>query len=206
MAYPPRLCFEGAVYHVTARGNNRQPIFLKARDYHTYLDRLRRAKERFMFTLHAYALMPNHVHLIIEPSPKTTISQIMQSLGVTYTKLFNKRYGRVGHVFQGRFHSRLIEKDAYLLVASRYVHRNPVRAKLCAQPEDYPWSSYRAYIDRRTDGWRLADPEFVLSLIDLGLHTSAEQRSAYRQFVENPFPADLVEHLRDENLRDARHL
>ena len=181
MGYPPRLCFDGAIYHVTARGDNREPIFLDTEDYRRYLTLLRRYKDRFRFTLYAYALMPNHVHFIIEPAPNTTISRIMQCLTITYTKWFNHRYRRVGHVFQGRFHSRLIEKDAYLLVASRYVHLNPVRAKLVRRPAEYLWSSYRVYLEPARDSFGLVDPATVLSLIDPNTH---DQRASYRDFVE----------------------
>ena len=181
MGYPPRLCFDGALYHLTARGDNREPIFLDAADYQHYLLLLRRYKDHFRSKLHAYALMPNHVHLILEPAPETTVSRIMQCTGITYTKYFNRRYGRVGHVFQGRFHSRLIEKDAYLLVASRYVHLNPVRAKLVRRPADYLWSSYRAYQDPPHDPLRLVDTADVLSLINPGTHFP---HSSYSEFVE----------------------
>ena len=181
MPYPPRLCFDGAMYHVTARGNNRAPIFLDERDYRRYLHFLRRYKDQFQFKLHAYALMPNHVHLLLEPAPGTTVSRIMQCLGIIYTKHFNHRHGRMGHVFQGRFHSRLIDKEVYLLVASRYVHLNPVRAQLAGRAEEWPWSSFRAYQDPPEDPLHLTDPEEVLHLISAAVN---RQRSGYRAFVE----------------------
>ncbi len=184
MGYPPRFCFDGALYHVTARGNNREPIFLDERDYRQYLRLLRQYKDRFQFTLHAYALMPNHVHLILEPAVETTVSRVMQCLTIAYTKWFNRRYRRVGHVFQGRFHSKLIDKETYLLVASRYVHLNPVRANLVRQPADYPWSSYRAYHDPAQDPLRLTDTVAVLGLVSPG---AQRPRDAYREFVEAPF-------------------
>lgn len=181
MGYPPRLCFDGALYHVTARGDNKESIFLDEADYQQYLMLLRRYKDRFHFTFHAYALMTNHVHLIVEPAVGTAVSQIMQCLTSTYTKYFNRRHGRVGHVFQGRFHSRLIEREVYLLVASRYVHLNPVRANVVRRPADYPWSSYRAYRHPSSDPLDLVDPDILLSLV-----TQDErcQREAYRDFVE----------------------
>jgi REP element-mobilizing transposase RayT len=135
----------------------------------------------FQFTLHAYALMPNHVHLILEPAPATTVSRIMQCLGITYARYFNTRHGRVGHVFQGRFHSRLIDREVYLLVASRYVHLNPVRAKLVGRAEEWPWSSFRAYQDPAEDPLRLTDAEAVLCLVSAAVD---RQRSGYRAFVE----------------------
>lgn len=189
MAYPPRVCFDGAIYHVTARGNNRETVFLEGSDYRRYLDLVARYKARFHFRLHAYALMPNHVHLLLAPAPGTTISHLMQCLTIAYTKWFNRRHGRVGHVFQGRFHSRLIAEDAYLLVASRYVHLNPVRAKLTPHPAAYPWSSYRAYHDPLPPARRLVDIETVLSLVDPG---TSDPRNAYRRFVESLRISDIA--------------
>lgn len=184
MAYPPRVHFEGAVYHVTARGDNREAVFLDSEDYRKYLALIARTKKQVQFKLHAYALMPNHVHLIVEPHESVTISRIMQGITIAYTKWFNNRYSRVGHVFQGRFHSRLIEQDAYLLVASRYIHRNPVRAKLVAQPADYPWSSYRAYLGQGNDSDGFVDVDLVLQLVSS--HPIA-QKLGYRDFVETAF-------------------
>ncbi len=193
MGYPPRLCFEGALYHLTVRGNNREPIFGDDTDRHQYLRLLKRYKDRFRFTLHAYALMTNHVHVILEPAGGTTVSRIMQCLTITYTKYFNRRYGRVGHVFQGRFHSRLIEKDTYLLVASRYVHLNPVHAKIVRHPADYPWSSYRAYRHPFENPLELVDVSTVLALLgSLFGSTTQDQRAAYCDFVERTSVSDTA--------------
>ena len=188
MGYPPRVCFDGALYHVTARGDNRESIFVDGEDYQRYLLLLRRNKERFRFKLHAYALMPNHVHLILEPAAETTVSRIMQCVTIAYTRFFNRRHNRVGHVFQGRFHSRLIDRDSYLLVASRYVHRNPVKAKLARAPAEWPWSSYRAYLDRSQDPLKLTDAADVLCLVDPN-HIE-QQVASYREFVETRIVAD----------------
>lgn len=184
MAYPPRLCFEGAIYHVTARGDNRESTFLDGEDYKKYLALLERNKAQLQFKLHAYALMPNHIHLLLEPGTTATVSRIMQGLTIAYTKWFNARHRRVGHVFQGRFRSRLIERDVYLLVASRYVHRNPVRAKLVRQPADYVWSSYRAYVNTQGDSGGFVDQGLVLALVGQDPST---QRVRYREFVEGAF-------------------
>lgn len=181
MARAPRICFDGALYHVTCRGDNREPIFLDDQDYQQYLLFLRRYKDQFGFLLYGYCLMPNHVHLVIEPSLSGTISKIMLCANTRYTQYFNRRYGRVGHLFQGRFHSRLIEKDAYLLAASRYVHLNPVAAHLCRRPDDYPWSSYQAYV-RGDDPLRLIDRECVLGLLGV---QAGNERQAYKEFVES---------------------
>lgn len=183
MPYPPRVCFEGAIYHVTMRGNNREAVFGDDQDYQEYLRRLSAYQRRLPFTLHAYALMPNHVHLLIAPAATATISRIMQCQTIAYTKYFNRRYQHSGHVFQGRFHSRLIKDDLYLLVASRYVHLNPVRAKLVGAPLDYRWSSYRAYQEPSKEAFPLVDPTLVLSIAGGGKTARWE---AYRTFVEDP--------------------
>ena len=186
MPYPPRVYFEGAVYHVTARGDNREPIFFDDEDRRVYLALLARYKRHFQFTLYAYALMPNHVHLVLKPASGTVISRIMQCFTIAYARTFNRRHGRVGHVFQGRFHSRLITEDVYLLVVSRYIHLNPVRAKLVRAPGDFVWSSYRAYQDGRS-GDDLTDTELVLGLVS---PRSERQRQDYCTFVEMPWRSE----------------
>lgn len=190
MAYPPRIYFDGAIYHVTTRGNNRQAIFFSEADFRRCLKLLCEYKRRFNFRLHAYTLMPNHIHLLIEPSTQATISRIMQSLSIAYTKYFNKRHKRVGHVFQGRFFSRVITEEPYLMVASRYIHRNPVRAKLALHPLKYPWSSYTAYASGE-DVWGLVYTNTVLELV-LPNGSAPRQRRAYCDFVESAFPADAA--------------
>jgi REP element-mobilizing transposase RayT len=190
MAYPPRICFPGAHYHITARGDNREPIFLDDIDYQQYWLLLRRYKDRFRFALHAYALMPNHVHLLLAAPAGVTISRLMQSLTIAYTRYFNQRHKRVGHVFQGRFHSRLMEDDTYLVVASRYVHLNPVRAKLVRDPAAWYWSSYGAYQEIPQDPLSLTDVEFVLAVATPG---SRQPRAAYRQLVESSLETESAD-------------
>ena len=190
MTYPPRLCFDGALYHITARGDNRERIFIDDADRRYYLSLLHRYKhERFHFKLHAYVLMTNHIHLILEPSPGTIVSRIMQCLAIVYTRYFNRRHNRVGHEFQGRFRSRLIDKDTYLLVPSRYVHLNPVRAGLVRHPQEHPWSSYQAYLNGQ-DPWGIVDTADVLNLVLLSNSAGSEERRlSYRLFVEAQWPS-----------------
>jgi REP element-mobilizing transposase RayT len=170
MTRPLRINFEGALYHVTARGNNKETIFLDERDYKKYFHFLERYKMRFDFRLHAYALMPNHVHLLLETG-KDPVSKIMQAIHTSYTMYFNTRHGRVGHVFQGRFKSLLCDRDAYLLELVRYIHLNPVRAGLAKNLKDYPWSSHKEYLGTK----QLVDTEMVLEMLG-GI-------SAYKDFV-----------------------
>jgi REP element-mobilizing transposase RayT len=145
MARPPRLEFPGAFYHIIVRGNQKQDIFVESQDRREYLKRLKRYKNERGFILYAYVLMTNHIHLLIE-TINTPISKIMQLINLTYTQYFNKKYGKVGHLFQGRYKSFLCDRDEYLLSLVRYIHLNPVRAKLVKGPGDYRWSSHKDYL------------------------------------------------------------
>jgi REP element-mobilizing transposase RayT len=144
MARAWRIEFAGALYHVLSRGNERRPIFADDRDRSRFLDLLAQSAERFDVEICAYVLMPNHYHLLLR-TRHPNLSRAMQWLGVSYTARFNRRHNRVGHLFQGRFKSILVQNEAYLLQLSWYIHRNPVRAGLVERLADYRWSSYRAY-------------------------------------------------------------
>jgi putative transposase len=141
MARPIRIEYEGALYHVTCRGNARQKIFLKDKDYRDFLDVFRDVIERTRWLAHAYCLMGNHYHLLIE-TPQANLSQGMRQLNGVYTQRFNRRNNRVGHIFQGRYKAYLVEKGPYYLELCRYIVLNPVRAGMVRTPEDWPWSSY----------------------------------------------------------------
>lgn len=142
MARPLRIEFPGAIYHVTSRGNARRKIFLGDEDREAFLSTLAWVVERCHWICHAYCLMDNHFHLIIE-TPDPNLSRGMRQLNGVYTQGFNRRHRKVGHLFQGRFKGILVERDSYLLELARYVVLNPVRAKMRKALEDYVWSSYR---------------------------------------------------------------
>jgi putative transposase len=143
MARPLRICIPGAVYHLTSRGNAREAIVRDEIDRLAFLRTLARVVDRFGWLCHSYCLMDNHYHLVIE-TPQPNLSSGMRQLNGLHAQFFNGRYDRCGHVFQARFRSLLVEKDSYLLAVCRYVVLNPVRAGICEQPEEWPWSSYRA--------------------------------------------------------------
>jgi len=143
MARPLRIEFPGAVYHVTSRGNGREDIYLSDADREIFLKVLSHVVERFGWVCHAWCLMTNHYHLMIE-TPKGNLSKGMRQLNGVYTQRFNRSHGRVGHVFQGRYKAILIEKEAHLLELCRYIVRNPVAAGMVKLPEDWPWSSYQS--------------------------------------------------------------
>jgi REP element-mobilizing transposase RayT len=143
MARPLRLEYEGAVYHVTSRGNAREAIFRVDPDRELFLEVLGATVERFGWVCYAYCLMTNHYHLLLE-TPEPNLSRGMRHLNGVYTQGFNRRHMRVGHVLQGRFKSIVVEKESHLLELARYVVLNPVRAKMVRSARDWPWSSYRA--------------------------------------------------------------
>lgn len=143
MARPLRIEYPGAVYHLTARGNARQPIFREAEDRQRFLRTLDQVVGRYGWVCHAYCLMTNHYHLLIE-TPRPTLARGMRQLNGVYTQAFNHHHGRSGHLFQGRYHAVVVEKEAHLLELCRYVVLNPVRVKACRTAGEWRWSSYRA--------------------------------------------------------------
>ena len=176
MARPYRLQAEGCFYHVTSRGNGRQAIYWNDKDRSKFLEYLVTARERFKFYLHAYCLMGNHYHLLIETT-QPNLSRIMQYINTAYTIYSNIKRNKNGHLFQGRFKSILVEADSYFAELTRYIHLNPARAEIVDSPEKYPWSSYKAYLQGRDDG--LVDIGRVKQFLDMDL-------KQYRQFVQNP--------------------
>jgi putative transposase len=140
---PLRLEHPGAIWHITSRGNNREAIYLDVGDRLRWLSELEKTVRQNDWVVHAYALMDNHYHLLIE-TPRPTLSRGMRQLNGVYAQAFNRQHHRVGHVFQGRFHSELVERESHLLELSRYVVLNPVRAHLIGLPEQWTWSNYRA--------------------------------------------------------------
>ena len=179
MTRPLRIEFPGAVYHVTSRGNARQPIFLDDDDRETFLATLAWVVERFDWRCHAYCLMDNHFHLLIE-TPQPNLSRGMRQLNGVYTQAFNRRHHRVGHLFQGRFKGILVERDSYLLELSRYIVLNPVRAKSVKRPERYPWSSYRAMVGLASLP-RLLSTDWVLEQF---AKTRSIAQRRYAEFVQ----------------------
>jgi len=151
-----RLLLANACYHIITRGNQRQQVFCDEKDYTTYLLTLRRYKKRYGFLLYGFCLMPNHIHMVGEPREVKNLAKFMQGLLRSYTAYFNKRYKKVGHLWQGRFKSKIIVKDNYLIDCIHYIELNPVRADMAKTTGDYAWSSYRERIlDKKTQGWLL---------------------------------------------------
>lgn len=141
-----RIWYPGATYHITARGNRRINIFVNNQDYPMYLGILEDVRSMYPFVLHSYCLMTNHLHLQIE-TISHHIKDIMKELHSRYAIYLNHRLKVDGHVFQGRYGAELIETNAYFLEVSRYIHRNPLEAKMVKNLFEYPWSSYSSYIN-----------------------------------------------------------
>lgn len=198
MARRPRVHFPKALYHVIARGNQRQDIFLDEKDNRTYLYYLSEYKSRYPFRLYAYVLMKNHLHLLLEVET-TPLSKIMQSLQFRYTRYFNRRYSKVGHLFQGRYKAILCDKAPYLLELVRYIHLNPIRSKVVKNLEKYKWVSHLGYLGMIKDS--LVDEEFVLGQFGKNKYVA---RGKYRKFVLDGM--DLGHQGRYYEVKDQRFL
>lgn len=143
MARPLRIEYPGAVYHVTSRGNAREAIFLSDADRRKFLDVLADTVEKYNWLCHAFCLLDNHYHLVVE-TPDPNLSLGMRQLNGVYTQSFNRIHQKVGHVFQGRYKAILVEKESHLLELCRYVVLNPVRAGMVSRPDEWKWSSYKS--------------------------------------------------------------
>lgn len=190
MSRPLRLEFPGAIYHVTARGNAQEAIFLDDDDKLSFLAVLAETVSRFGWLCHAYCLMDNHYHLLIE-TPDGNLSRGMRQVNGVYTQRFNRRHARVGHLLQGRFKAILVERDRYLLELCRYIVLNPVRAKMVTDISGYLWSSYPSIVGSQpAPAWLTID--WVLSQFD-SRRTMARRK--YAEFVaqgqnlSSPWPA-----------------
>jgi len=179
MARPLRIEYEGAVYHVTSCGNAGTEVFVDDTDRLHFLETLGAVVERFGWLCHAYCLMTNHYHLLVE-TPHPNLSRGMQHLNGVYTQWFNRRHSRAGHLVQGRFKSIVVEKESYLLELARYVVLNPVRARMVRSARDWRWSSYRATAGQ-TDPPHFLTVDWLLSRFSDDCRTAIR---AYRDFVK----------------------
>jgi len=184
MARKPRIEFEGAFYHVIARGNHRQKIFKDEGDFARYLEIIADYKRQYNYRLYAFVLMNNHVHLLIE-TREVPLSKILQGINQRYTMYFNKKYKTVGHLFQGRYKAILCDRDEYLLLLVKYIHLNPVRAKVAAAARDYNWSSHNSYAGK--SGNNIVDADQVLRMFS---EDKAAARRLYKLYVENENTVD----------------
>lgn len=178
MARPLRLEFAGALYHITSRGNRRDDIYEDDEDCQQLLKLLNVVCDTYNWVCHAYCLMSNHYHLLIE-TPDANLSKGMRQLNGVYTQTFNRNHNRVGHVFQGRYRAILVEKQNYLLELARYIVLNPVRAKMVRSAREWPWSSYRATAGQE-EGQPCLHTEWVLAAFGKRKQKAIE---GYKQFI-----------------------
>lgn len=143
MSRGARLTLDNASYHIMARGNQKQLTFIEEADFLKYLELLKHYKKKYKFKLYGYCLMPNHIHLIADIEKGSDLAKIMQGLNQTYTIWFNEKYKKVGHLWQGRYKSMLIQKNKYMLECIEYVEFNPIRANISKSPFEYRWSSWQ---------------------------------------------------------------
>lgn len=187
MARLPRYFAEGVPLHIIQRGNNRQRIFMDDSDFGLFYEFLREAAGRHGLAIHSHVFMSNHVHLLATPKSEGSAGKTLQSVGIRYACHFNKRYERTGTLWEGRYRATPIDSERYLMVCSRYIELNPVRAGVVAHPQNWRWSSYRQNAEGEPDPLSTQHPLFAT----LG-NSLAEQRSAYRTlFDEMAAPEDL---------------
>ena len=177
MARPLRLEFPGALYHVTCRGNRRERIFSNRIDHLAWFDETERVCRRFHFIIHAFCLMENHYHVLIE-TPEGNLGQGMRQLNSAYSQYYNRRHDLVGHVMQGRYKAILVQKDSYLRELARYIVLNPVRAGRVRTPDEWEWSSYRFMLGQPAPSWMTID--WLLACFD---PDPAAATQAYQNFV-----------------------
>jgi len=193
MARPLRIEFEGALYHVTSRGDRQEAIYEDDDDREAFLGVLAEVVERFNWVCHAYCLMTNHYHLVIE-TVEGNLSNGMRQLNGVYTQASNRRHHRVGHLFQGRFKGILVDKDAYLMELSRYVVLNPVRAGMVTWPKDWRWSSYPAMMGLSpAPNWLAAD-----SLLRYFGRQQQSARDRYHDFILEGISVRIWDNLRQQ--------
>jgi len=180
MPRPARIAPNENIYHILTRGNNRQNVFKKDADYERYKDILKKYKEKYKFRLYHYALMRNHVHLVLETTDKGgRLPDIMKGINLSYTQYYKHKHRHIGHFWQDRYKSIIISKDDYLLTCGSYVELNPVRAKIVEDPKDYKWSSYNAYAYGKKD--IIVDEHPIYKGLS---KDEAERRKRYREFVK----------------------
>ncbi len=187
MPRKPRVYYEGALYHVMVRGNNGEKVFESEKEKQEYTNIIKGYKDRYHFKIYAYCIMDNHAHLLIEVG-KIPLSKIMQGIQQVFTQRYNKRHSRTGHIFQQRYKSILCQKDAYLLSLIKYIHLNPVKAKMTKTP-NYKWSSHNEYIKYEHN---IADIEFILSMFGT---IKKEAIKEYKKYME------IEEKLKEEDYK-----
>jgi putative transposase len=185
MARRPRNIVAGYPYHAIVRGNNRQAIFVDDDDRRVYKSVLQEACVAHGLAVHAYALMTNHVHLVVTPAQPDSLARVMQAVGRQYVRYFNRRHGRTGTLWEGRYRASIIQQDRYFLACQRYVEMNPVKSGLAVVADAFPWSSHAHHLGLRID--TLVSPHSLYWALG---NTPFERELAYRRLFDEGLPRD----------------
>jgi putative transposase len=179
MARKNRVWYPNAAYHITTRGNHRNDIFREDSDYEFYLGSIEESLYYFQnkYEIICYCLMTNHTHIQIQTTD-IPVSDLMKRISCSYAKYFNEKYNYIGHLYQGRYGAELIETDEYYLDVSRYIHLNPVKAKMFNKPEEYKWSSYNMFIGIEKE--KIVQPKSILLYFN-----EENRRQLYKEYVES---------------------
>ena len=192
MARLPRFFIPGHPLHVILRGNNRQRVFANIRDYTRYLGWLRDAAHTHGCAIHAYVLMPNHIHLLATPGHEQSLPKTLQSLGRRYVQHFNQTHDRTGTLWEGRYRATLVDTEAYLLPCYRYIEGNPVRAENVTHPSQYRWSSYHFHAEGRAD--QVLTPHAIYRRLG---RTPEERQKAYRALFRKQLSGETLDEIRE---------
>lgn len=192
MARLPRLTISGQLHHVVQHGNDHRQIFQDADDYDAFLKWLRDASKLFKVAIHAYVLMPDHLHLLLSPSDENGLARMMQWVGRQYVPYFNRKYKREGTLWKGRYKATVIEPERYFMACCRYIELNPVRNGLVSDPAEYLWSSYMHHIGAKQDSiitdhskyWALGNTPF-------------DREAAYKELTERPLESGEIKQIRE---------
>ncbi|PIV12645.1 MAG: transposase [Candidatus Nealsonbacteria bacterium CG03_land_8_20_14_0_80_36_12] len=195
MPRPLRITTPNLPFHILDRGNNRQIVFQEKEDFAYFLKLLKRYKKELKFKLYHFCLMPNHIHFVIEPTIESSLPKIMMRLTLAYSLYFNKKYRGVGHVWQGRYKSSLIDKENYFIWCGLYVELNPVRARLVIRPEDWLWSSYNFYAFGKTDSLTEGLIDVEPYYLELG-NNPKERQEKYRENIEGVIRESFLKNIR----------
>ncbi|MBE0466825.1 MAG: transposase [Candidatus Desulforudis sp.] len=200
----PREKSKSGYYHIMLRGNERKNIFHDEDDKLRFIETLYNNKQEKRFSLHAFCLMDNHVHLMLSEGEEE-IANLMKRVNISYVNYFNKKYERVGHLFQDRFRSEVVDEDSYVLALARYIHQNPVRAGMVKSAGEYKWSSYACYLDEN-DFSKLVETETVLELLASDKRTARKRFEEYMNEEAQEVFIDLVEDVRVMDEKTAKEL
>ena len=198
-----RVKSQSGYYHIMLRGNERRNIFNDDDDKLRFLETLNEKKQDNRFNLQAFCLMDNHVHLMLSQRTED-IASVMKRITVSYVFYYNKKYNRVGHLFQDRYRSEVVEQDSYVLALVRYIHQNPVKAGMVKSPSDYKWSSYNCYSDKGSTVEKMIDTDLILGLFSSDRANAIE---LFKKYMNNEGEEKFIE--MEENMvtdEDAKQL